>query len=211
MELPYAPAIPWFVLARKAGTLVLEQHEHYQKGSYRNRCHIAGPQRLHRLSIPLQKGKHQRTAIRSVQLSYAQAWTQQHWQALQSAYGRSPFFEFYSPTLSGLYTSPATTLWDFNLQLLQWIYRQLQWPVDWFFSTAYGEWTSPVIDAREWVHPKRPLPAHLQWQPLAYWQVFQDTAGSLPDLSLFDLLFTMGPEASLILDQAAAQLPDLAP
>ena len=192
-------------------TLVLEQHEHYQKGSYRNRCHIAGPQRLHRLSIPLQKGKHQRTPIREVRVSFDQPWLHQHWQALQSAYGRSPFFEFYAPTLAPLYADPADTLWAFNLRLLEWIYTQLQWEKNWAFTTGFKTWQHAAVDATNWVHPKQPMPDHLNWGPIDYWQVFQESAGYLPDLSVLDLLFNCGPEAALWLDQAAVKLPSLTP
>lgn len=209
LELPYAPALPWMALARRADQLVLEAHENYQKGSYRNRCHIAGPQRLQRLSIPLEKGKHQRTPITEVGISYDQPWLHQHWQALQTAYGRSPFFPFYAPTLEPLYRPTAPHLWTFNVRLLTWIFEQLGWPPTWSYTTAFANWNQPVVNGRDWVHPKRALPGQLHWQPVDYHQVFQESAGYLPDLSVLDLLFNTGPEAGYLLDQAAQQLPNL--
>lgn len=209
LELPYAPALPWMALARKSDLLVLEAHENYQKGSYRNRCHIAGPQRLQRLSIPLEKGKHQRTPITEVGISYDQPWLHQHWQALQTAYGRSPFFPFYAPTLAPLYDRPPATLFAFNEQLLRWLFEQLGWPAEWSYSSDFERWHQPVVNARDWVHPKRALPDQLHWRPLDYHQVFQETAGFLPNLSVLDLLFNTGSEAGYLLDQAAQQLPNL--
>ena len=68
LELPYLPPVSWMALAWQSKTLWLEACENYQKGSYRNRCHIAGPNGIQRLSVPLEKGKHQQTPIRQVRM-----------------------------------------------------------------------------------------------------------------------------------------------
>ena len=80
-ELHFLPCVGVFQHYAQAETIVLEAHENYQKGSYRNRCHILGANGLQRLSLPLAKGKNNQLNIREVQLSHEQDWPRQHWQS----------------------------------------------------------------------------------------------------------------------------------
>ena len=54
-----------------------------------------------------------------------------HVQALRTAYGASPFFEFYADELMPFYERRYTYLWDFNAELLQMLLAQLQLDLDW--------------------------------------------------------------------------------
>ena len=42
--------------------------------------------------------------------------------------------------------------------------------------------------------------------PQPYYQVFQERLGFLPNLSIIDLLFNMGPESLLVLQQSTSKL-----
>ena len=53
---------------------------------------------------------------------------------------------------------------------------------------------SGFMDFREVIHAKHPKDDP-DFQPRSYWQVFQHRYGFLPNLSILDLLFCMGPEA----------------
>ena len=59
---------------------------------------------------------------------------------------------------------------------------------------------SPQHDFRELISPKchQEDPSFL---PVPYYQVFKEKHGFLPNLSIVDLLFNMGPESALILKQ----------
>ena len=61
------------------------------------------------------------------------------------------------------------------------------------FTTTYDP--KPAIpDFREAIRPKHPVPDP-DFQPKAYYQVYQQRHGFLPNLSILDLLFNMGPES----------------
>lgn len=49
------------------------------------------------------------------------------------------------------------------------------------------------IDFREAINPKHPQPDP-DFDPKPYYQVYQQKHGFLPNLSVLDLLFNMGPE-----------------
>ena len=92
LEAQYLPNVQYFSKLVQIPSLVLEAHENYQKGSYRNRCHIAGANGLMRLSIPLRKGKNEQLSIQKTEISYDEPWTSQHWHSIRSAYGNAPYF-----------------------------------------------------------------------------------------------------------------------
>ena len=50
-----------------------------------------------------------------------------------------------------------------------------------------------ITDFREAIRPKHPLPDP-DFEPKPYYQVYQQKHGFLPNLSILDLLFNMGPE-----------------
>jgi len=99
IELQYLAPVQYYAKLCSGHPMLIEQHEHYIKRSYRNRAHILGANGVMRLTIPLKKGKNEGQPIREVQIEYVQKWQQQHWQSIQSAYGKAPFFEHYSDEL----------------------------------------------------------------------------------------------------------------
>ena len=57
-------------------------------------------------------------------------------------------------------------------------------------------------DFRETIRPKTGYEADQSFTPAPYYQVFQQQNGFIPNLSIVDLLFNMGPEARLVLKQS---------
>lgn len=186
IELAYLPPVSWMALVWTQPVVWLEACENFQKGSYRNRCHIAGPNGLQRLSIPLQKGKHQQTPIREVRIAYNEPWQQVHWRSIRTAYGNAPFFEYYAADLEPFYQKHYAFLFDFNLELLYFLFQKLGWTGETRFTEAYGP--SAFRDA---VSPGGTPPP--DWfTPAPYAQVFTERHGFLADLSVVDLLFCCG-------------------
>ena len=201
----YAPPVSYFVklYEHAAGTIALEGCEHYIKQSYRNRCRILGPNGVQSLTVPVELPAGTKTPIREVRISDHGEWRHLHAQALRTAYGASPFFEFYADELMPFYERRYTYLWDFNAELLQTLLTQLQLDLDWSMTTDFlppqsPEATSECCDLRYTLSPKQaaPLPG-VQLRP--YYQLHLERMGFVEDLSILDLLFEMGPEALLIL------------
>ncbi len=199
--LPYLPPVSWCAAAWHQDRIVVEAREHYQKGSLRNRCHIAGPNGVQRLSIPLVKGKHRQTPIREVRISYDDPWQRQHWRSICTAYGNAPFFEHYAGGLAPFYERRYAFLFDFNLDLLTFIFqKKLGWPGAITLSDAYfpaGTW-SHGADLRA-AFEAEPATWPEWFRPTHYPQVFAERHGFLPNLSVLDLLFCSGKRGGEVL------------
>lgn len=199
-ELHFLPCIGVFQQYAKATEIVLEAQENYQKGSYRNRCHIVAANGVQRLSLPLSKGKNNQLNIQEVELSNHENWTRQHWQSIRSAYGNAPFYFYYADELEATFRLPATHLWEYNLRLLKAMFDLLQWDKPIQLTEEYH----PVADATmtdirgRFKAKSFQTDQSLRWP--AYAQVFQERHGFIANLSILDLVFCAGPQANLYLN-----------
>lgn len=180
----YFPPAHWFVLAGECGEWHTEAHENYQKGGWRNRCRIAGPNGVQLLSVPLEKGKHQKKPIQEVRISYQNDWWREQEQAIKTAYGRSPFFEYYSEDLFAVARSRPATLWALNQELTEVVLRLLNWEVSRLETDTF------ILGETADFYRVTPSEAGLKPYP----QVFTDRHGFLPGLSVLDALFCLGPQ-----------------
>ncbi len=57
-------------------------------------------------------------------------------------------------------------------------------------------------DLRELIRPKTDFRFDTDFTPSEYYQVFRQKLGFLPNLSIADLLFNMGPESRLVLKRS---------
>jgi hypothetical protein len=164
--------------------------------SFRNRCLIAGAGGIISLSVPLKDGRNQNLPMGNVLISDSELWQSRHFKSIQSAYNRSPFFDYYMDGLAVLYQKPVTRLSEWNLACLNWIKEKLEWPVEIRFTDELIPYLQPgVEDRRNIVLPKN----YFQWNPVRYRQVFEEKTGFLPNLSILDLLFNTGREAGELL------------
>lgn len=199
----YAPPISYFAkLYEYQGKAIgLEAQEHYLKQSYRNRCRILSPNGVQALTIPVEQSLSLKTKIRDVRISEHGSWRHLHAQALRTAYGASPFFEYYADELLPFYERRYSFLWDFNEELLRVLTRQLQLEVSWSATEEFAdpaEECPETCDLRYVIHPKKRHSVVGLMRP-PYYQLYQGRFGFVEELSILDLLFEMGPESLLIL------------
>lgn len=200
LSLHYLPCIEYFTCILKHEKIYLEANENYIKQSYRNRCYIKTSQKTEALIVPVLKGnRHQN--IKEVEIDYEQRWSVNHWRTIQSAYGKSPFFEHYSDLFVAIFEKRHQKLFDFNLDLLTLCLNLLQ--IDSKLSSTSGYekvGTTSVIDFRERIHPKVSYKNNDLLKPCIYNQVFGRNFAE--NLSIIDLLFCEGPNARHILLQS---------
>lgn len=187
-ELPYWPSVSYLTKITIHKRLLLEKCEHFVKSSNRNRCFIGSANGIQLLTIPIAGGRSHKQPYAETLIDQRLPWKRQHWHAIESAYGKSAFFEYYQHELKQIYEQSPENLWDFNEKLLQWLLKKLQIQIIIDCSSSY-EKTVACQDIRSSKGP-------LQKQLPSYYQVFADKNGFLSDLSGMDLLFNLGPMAA---------------
>ena len=179
----------------------IEQHDHYMKQTYRNRCTIAGPDGDIALSIPTVKPENPKCPMKDIRISDHGNWRHMHWNAIESAYNSTPFFEYYKDDFHPFYEKKYEFLIDFNEELCHLICQLTDIEVALKRTTEYKmDFAPDEYDFREAIHPKKDFrETDPEFIPHPYYQVFEARNGFRPNLSMIDLLFNMGPESLLVL------------
>ncbi|MBR6424084.1 MAG: WbqC family protein [Bacteroidales bacterium] len=115
----YLPPVEYFYAIAHSDRVLIEQHEAYQKQSWRNRCRIlatAGPEDL---SIPVVKEERLSRPIRDIRIDYGEPWLQHHIRAFSAAYNHSAFYDYYADDLIPLLERKPVFLFDLNMSLLE--------------------------------------------------------------------------------------------
>ena len=191
----YLGPVSYYRRLASGAPIVMERNENYPKQTYRNRCRISTANGVMDLSIPIKKCS-DKCPMRDVRIAYTENWQQVHWRAIESAYSSSPFFEYYRDDFEPFYKRHTEFLFDLNEELrslvcsLVGIATVVTVTDEYQFASEKDE-----VDLRNCFSPKTPTEEALS----AYYQVFERKFGFLPDLSVIDLLFNMGPESLLVL------------
>ncbi len=203
----YFGPVQWYSKLYRSGEVLIERYDTYRKQTYRNRCVIAttnGPQSLTIPVVRPDEGLHS-TLIKDLRVSDHGNWRHQHWHALLSAYNESPFFEYYADDFRPFFERKWEFLYDFNMETCMKVCELLDIhptikPTDDFLPVgkgAEGLTTSAkeavIFDFRDSIDPKHPADDP-DFSPQRYYQVYEHKQGFLPNLSILDLLFNMGPE-----------------
>lgn len=190
----YLPPVSYFsALKTEQYHFLLEKQEHFPKQTYRNRASIASPDGVLDLIIPLVKGSKVHTPTKDVRISYDFKWQRLHWLSLQNCYRSAAYFEFYEDELAPFYEKKFEYLFDFNLELLTWLFKKLKVAASWDFNQFYEKEWLAELDYRKQFDKKS---IHLI-EAKNYFQVFSDRNDFIPNLSISDLLFNQGPQAKL--------------
>lgn len=193
-----APA-PLYVRLYACDALVINGDEPFVKQTYRNRATIATEGGVQALTIPvIHDGG--RTVMRDIRISGHGNWRHQHWNAIVSAYRKSPFFDYYADDFAHFYEEKDGFLMDFNLRLHNVVCELLglQKDVRVVGNSDIEELLPQCEDIRVFAEPKALQNCeNLATQP--YYQVFARRNGFIPKLSIADLLFNMGPEGLITL------------
>lgn len=201
----YLPCIQFFSKLVSYNEIQVEQFDHFNKQTYRNRCKILGANGVQSLNIPVEKARNRKMLMRDVRISYDTQWQKQHWKSIVSAYNSSPFFEYYADVLEPFYNENFEYLFDFNQQLLNVLCEEIEIDVEIVTTDDFILYDDEqTMDYRAVIHPKpqRQL-EDKRFEAKPYTQVFSHKAEFEANLSIIDLLFNKGPETLSFLEECA--------
>ena len=205
----YFGPIQWYQKLYRAEEVFIERCETFQKQTYRNRCLIATTNGIQALTVPVADPADKRnqnyslsithySLIRDIRISDHGNWRHLHWNALKSAYGESPFFDYYQDDIRPFFEQRWDYLFDFNEAIREKMCELLDIQPTVSMTEGYTPSEVLAIDFRSAIRPKHPEPDP-DFTPKRYYQVYEQKYGFLPNLSILDLLFNMGTESILYL------------
>ena len=227
----YFGPIQWYQKLNRYDECLTERHESFIKQTYRNRMLIPttnGP-----LSLTIPTNHNTSLAMKDIRISDHANWRHVHWNALLSAYGESPFFEYYQDDIRPFYEKKYEFLFDFNMEITEKMIELLDIRPKISITNEYiqneelkvksieseelkvkseefnglanhkvqssnlkvqSKEVQSIVDFREAIRPKKPLP-DAEFESKRYYQVYEQKFGFQPNMSILDLLFNEGNEA----------------
>jgi hypothetical protein len=183
---------------KEAGQVLVEQHEHYGKQSYRNRCEIMTANGPAALVVPVCKAAAgERLLTRDARVDYSTRWQKVHERSIEAAYGNSPFHDYYMDEFYPFFYRREKFLVDLNGKIMERlmacleIRRHVSLTVDYLQRLPDG-----IADFRDVIHPKASRRARVDdYSFVEYHQTFTGRFPFTPGLSALDLLCNAGPDA----------------
>ena len=214
--------IPWrgyFHQIRRADTFVFYDDVNYDKHGWRNRNRVKTPNGVQWLTIPVTatpgRQLHE-SPINQVRIS-DRNWGSRHWKTLVMAYSKAPYFKHYASLLEPCFHPVSEMLVDTTVPLTQLIARELGICQTRFLRSsdmvAQGHKTERLIailkavgadhyisgpSARQYLDARRFCESGitLEYMTYDYPEYGQLYPPFDPAVSILDLLFMIGPDAS---------------
>lgn len=190
MYLPYSllPDVRWFAIGYQQQQYPILQNAPFIKQNGHNRYSIGGPNSIQPLSVPVYHDD-RNLPLPQVRINYNQNWIKDHKQAWQTAYGKSPFFEYYDYRFWAVFDEKPTTMQDLIEGCNQVLFSNLkiQYPPQYI---AHDQAEKSII-AQDLLAPYQQAAQDLNLPP--YPQVFETKFHFRGPLSAIDLLFNLGP------------------
>ena len=159
-------------------------NERYTSQTLRNRCNIYGANGKIQLSIPVVRPHGKLTSVSESLISYAENWQQIHWLSIKSAYGRTPYFEYFEDKFEALYLEEIEHLQDFLLKANQIVLDISKIKAPMIYNGLID------VDIQKELDAKSEIEFYQSSAP--YYQIFEDRHGFIPNLSVLDWIFHCG-------------------
>ncbi len=188
----YFPPISYFAYLVQ-GDVVIEVKEHFVKQTIRNRCRILGVNGPLNLLVPRTKPTGRQAFDHDITHEEAD-WRKLHWRSLDSAYRNSPYFEYYEDGMRPFFETDERNLLRLNLGSVATVCRILGVPFDSELTDEYAAEPTGADLRNAWnkipYRTRNPIREYPE-----YIQVFSDRHAFVPDLSILDLMFCLGPRS----------------
>lgn len=195
----FCGSVEHYVNVRAAEATAIDWKRRFDKRfKVTHRFAIADTRGRLELTVPIAKPQSSQCCWGDIEISTHGNWWDVHRIALESAYGRTPFFEYYADSLLPMLTAGVEErfplLKDLSDAWDMWIRHKLMLPLPVAAETGESRPESPSIITEN---------SNNATDFAQYWQVRADKIGFIGNLSVLDLIFNLGPEAIIYLDKAS--------
>lgn len=216
----YLPYIGFFDKMKKADIFVFGDDAQYSKGYYYNRNQIKTSNGVLMLTVPL-IAKHEKK-LNEVLIDNSSQWQKKHFNFIKMYYKRADYFEEYIGFFEEIFNTHWRTLHELNLKTLFYLMDELDIDVPIYFTSSLlknyvsTDPTKHIIDicnelgadkylsgisGKDYINSElfKENNISLEYQkylPKEYKQLWGDF---IPNLSVIDLLFNVGKNASKII------------
>lgn len=209
----YLPGIIVFNKIALSDAFMFVGHCDYQPKSWQSHNFIRGPNGPLKLTVPVKKG----TSINETLID-GDHWKKKHLRSIEAAYKKRPFFEDYFPFFEEIIASFDGSLAKLNIMLIisacHWlgIYRNLfesqklgitGHKTEMLFNMCKAVNATDYLSSpgETYVIPEQIKPYKHHFQVFEH-PVYDQGAQFIPNLSVIDLLFNVGPRAGEIVRNA---------
>lgn len=217
----YLPWTGYFRIMKEADVYVFLDNVQFERRSWQSRNRIKSVNNFIWLSIPTHHDGQRR--ITEVEIDNSKDWRRQHLHAIQTSYGKAPFFKEYYPWFKTVFESNWDDLASLNIYLIKQIASILGISPVFVRGSKLGidaKRTNLLLDICKLFGADRYVSSigaksymeedgakalfdsegikveFLQIKSFEYPQLF---GGFIPELSIVDLLFNCGPNSTKIL------------
>ncbi len=180
----YFGNLAYLSMLQNCSKILIDGNELFQKQTIRSRTTILSANGIQNLVVPVIRPYGKSTNTKDVLISYAENWQKDHLKAIESAYGKSSYYEFYSEKISLLLSTNFVRLIDLNCAVLQFIIESFELDV------------KVDIDSNELnssIESMQLMKGKIEPQTLKpYYQIFTSEGDFKKNLSVLDLLFNEG-------------------
>jgi len=200
-HLHYFPCINAFAMMIQQSKLLFDLSLPFKRSTFRNRTMIAGATGPITLSIPIIGGRSTKLPYKEVEIDYNNNWQRDHFRTLSTVYSNSPFFIFYKDELEALYNNKVSSLSEWNLICLNWVFKKIK---NFNQEIVIPSSNDGQLVGEEFLYPLKEFTPQNYRSPdmgpfIAYSQIFQERIGFQPNLSILDLIFHHGKDAKSFL------------
>ena len=196
LPVSYFPPIEYFQLITKDKNVVLELFENYPKQTLRNRCYLYSSNGKIYLSVPVQRKINNFALTKDIKISYNEPWQKIHLKSIESAYNHSPYYEYYNDYFVCFFERKFIFLLDLNIEILNKLLKICKIQSKIAFTENFIQGTLGNSDFRNFFNNLSVNHKVTNFKNKEYSQVFDSKHGFIPNLSILDLLFNVGPEIS---------------
>lgn len=169
---------------KNCSKILIDGNELFQKQTIRSRTTILSANGIQNLVVPVIRPFGKTTRTKDVLISYAENWQKNHLKAIESAYGKSSFYEYYAEEFNYLFSTHYDRLIDLNSAILKFVLTSFE--LDSAIEIAPSGFDSS-IESKQLMNGKIE-PQLLQ----PYYQIFTSQGDFKNNLSVLDLLFNEG-------------------